>query len=897
MSTSHLTPTRRLTRWVAAASATVLVTASLTAVAYSAPATSTPTVVPTDLIISEYVEGSSTNKALELFNGTDEPINLEKYVVEVSFNGRTTATGLALAGVVAPGETYLVGTASEGSALAERLDWQLPESANLWNGNDTIVLTAGETPNRVPVDSFGQRGVDPGPAWGEGETSTQNRTLRRQATVCVGDTNPNDAFDPAAEWDGFAEDDFSGLGSHTVDCGTTPPTPTPTSTTPPDCEVPTKLIGEVQGATDTSPMVGETVTVKGVVTATFAEPDGIPGFFIQGPEDSDDATSDGLFVSSTNRGYQIGETVLITARVAEEYGKTTLVEPNVTECGGADALPDPVELTLPFPEGFDLEPFEGMRVTFQQDLTISEYYNFDRFGEVVLSDGPMYQPTNQHAPGSADAQALAAFNARNRVVLDDGRYVSNPDPSRHPAGGEFALDHRFRGGDTLTGVTGVMDYAYKAFRVQPTEAAVYEEANQRPQKVAVPGDLRVASFNVLNYFTTLGERGANTTEELDRQRAKIVTAIIALDADIVGLMELENDPAAIEDLVTALNTEAGDGTFAYIDTGVVGSDAITQGILYRPAAVSPKGDLAVLTSAVDENFLDTKNRPVLAHTFVDEQTGEVLTVAVNHLKSKGSSCDDVGDPEDPNGQGNCNQVRTRAAKAMQQWLATYPTGVQTNNQLILGDLNAYAQEDPITALTAAGYVNLVAEYAGPDAYSYLFNGQRGYLDHALASPDLAKKVQGAAVWHINADEPDLLDYTMQYKKPAQQAIYAPDEYRSSDHDPIVVGINLASSQAGPQLDIDQFPPTLTGANGMWSLISAEARTTPDATVRLTDAVAFPETCHMSQWPLPNWRSHINRSVFWVTPKAGCEYTMTFTAHDANGGITTKTVTTDVTEPH
>ncbi len=242
------------------------------------------------------------------------------------------------------------------------------------------------------------------------------------------------------------------------------------------------------------------------------------------------------------------------------------------------------------------------------------------------------------------------------------------------------------------------------------------------------GSTTVASFNVLNYFTTLGSRGADDAEEFDRQEAKIVAALTALDADVVGLIEIENNGTALDALVAALNDEARTGTYAAVETGPIGTDEITTAFIYQPAQVIPAGDFATLTSADDPRFLDSKNRPALAQTFTDKANAESITVVVNHLKSKGSSCADVGDPTDPDGQGNCNGVRTAAASALAQWAADDPTGTGEDDVLVIGDLNSYDKEDPIKALAAGGFEDLLLTYAGEFAYSYVFDGQLGYLD-------------------------------------------------------------------------------------------------------------------------------------------------------------------------
>ena len=148
-------------------------------------------------------------------------------------------------------------------------------------------------------------------------------------------------------------------------------------------------------------------------------------------------------------------------------------------------------------------------------------------------------------------------------------------------------------------------------------------------------------------------------------------------------------------------------------------------------------------------------------------------------------------------------ARRNAARAIVDWLATDPTGSADSDFLVVGDLNSYAQENPIAAIeagaddtagTADDYTNLIAAFQGPFAYSYVFDGQAGYLDQALANGTLAGQVTGAGDWHINADEPDVLDYDTSFKPPAQDALYEPNPYRSSDHDAAVVGLNLT---AGP----------------------------------------------------------------------------------------------------
>jgi predicted extracellular nuclease len=316
-------------------------------------------------------------------------------------------------------------------------------------------------------------------------------------------------------------------------------------------------------------------------------------------------------------------------------------------------------------------------------------------------------------------------------------------------------------------------------------------------------------------------RGADTTEEFERQRAKIIAALEAIDADVVGLIEIENNEyEAVADLVAGLNDAVGAGTYGYVDTGYIGDDAIKVAFIYKTAIVSLVGDYALLDESVDSRFIDSKNRPALAQTFMDNNTGGVFTAVVNHLKSKGSPCDDIGDPDLGDGAGNCNATRTAAALALVDWLATDPTDSGDADFLIIGDLNSYDKEDPIDALIVGGYNDMVYNYIGENAYSYVFDGQLGYLDHALANDALAEEMTGVTIWHINADEASLIDYDMTYKKDAQDALFAPDPYRSSDHDPVVIGMNVCDEIAPTFDELSVSPDMLWPVNHKYVDVTA-----------------------------------------------------------------------------
>jgi predicted extracellular nuclease len=537
----------------------------------------------------------------------------------------------------------------------------------------------------------------------------------------------------------------------------------------------------------------------------------------------------------------------------------------------------------------------------------------------VLTTERQFQSTAVYEPGSSEAAALAEANRLSRIMLDDGRGSQNPDPAIHPNGSVFDLSNLFRGGDTVANVTGVLDYSFGLYRIQPTQGANYTAANPRsatPDDVG--GNLKVASFNVLNYFTTIDTgaficgpagdqecRGADTPEEFTRQRDKIIAALTAIGADVVGLIEIENHPGDVPtaDLVSGLNDALGAGTYDYIATGAIGTDAIRQAFIYKPASVSLMGNFAVLD---DPSFTDPlgygeeKSRPALAQTFMDNATGGVFTVVVNHLKSKGSACG-AGD-DDPE-QGNCNLTRTLGAQALVDWLATDPTGSGDADFLIIGDLNAYDKEDPIDVLLDGGYTDLLFSLVGEYAYSYVFDGQLGYLDHALAGAGLMDEVTGVTVWHINADEPDLIDYDMSFKQDAQDAIYAPDAYRSSDHDPVIAGLNVCDEIA-PTLEVSVTPDRLWPVNHKYVEVTAAVVAAdnfdPNPVVELVSVRSNEPDDGLGDGDTPNDIVIVDNYTFMLrAERAGGEedriYTITYQVTDDCGNVTTATAT--VTVPH
>ena len=920
----------------------------------------------TNVFFSEYIEGSSNNKALEIFNGTGSALNLatENYIIQIYFNGSATV-GLTinLTGTVAPNDVYVVAQASANATILAQADQT--NGAGWYNGDDAVVLRKGGASGTI-IDVIGQIGTDPGTEWGSGLTSTADNTLRRKSGICLGDTDGTNGFDPSTEWDGYAGDTFDGLGAHTASCGNSGDTaPSVLSTVPVNnasgvalngnitltfseavtaaaasftveapigtsipftlsggttayvldplvdlpagtivkvtvtasavtdldgtptpmaadysfnfatvavnpCTVPT-LISAIQGSGLTATLTGVR-TIKGIVVKDFQNITGttrLGGFYVQEEDlesDGNPATSEGIFVFEGNGTFltdvSVGDQVCITGTVAEfasssggvSSSLTQMTNPAITVVSSGNSLPATTMVQLPVANVTDLERYEGMLVQMSAasgNLTVTEYFELGRFGQVVLSadgasnqagtDARLDQYTQFNAPSTAGYTAYLVEIAKRQIILDDGISIQNPDPILFGRGGNpLSAFNTLRGGDQVGSIEGILDHRFEGYRIQTTTSPNFMTTNIRPATPpAVGGTIKIASFNVLNYFNGNGAgggfptaRGATTLAEFTRQRDKIINAITASGADVIGLMEIENDgydaSSAIQDLVNGLNAVAGAGTYSFINPGNISTDEITVALIYKSANVTPAGAAAAIPLAYGSGSFVPVGRRSLAQTFQQSSTGETFTAVVNHFKSKGSSSGGAGDADAGDGQGLSNGTRTRQAEDLASWLSTHPTGISDPDYFIMGDLNAYTKEDPLTALANAGYSNLLPL----TSYSYVFDGQVGSLDHGLGSASLATQVTGAEKWHLNADEPSVLDYNVEFKTAGlQTSLYSAEPFRASDHDPVLVGLNLCTPPSITNVAVTQ--PNCTIASGT-VVVSATGVGTVEYSLNNTD---------------------------------------------------------------
>ncbi|MFF5229798.1 ExeM/NucH family extracellular endonuclease [Dactylosporangium sp. NPDC000521] len=631
-------------------------------------------------------------------------------------------------------------------------------------------------------------------------------------------------------------------------------------------------IAAIQGTnTDTSPQVGRNVTTEGVVTAVYAT-GGFNGFYLQtggsGGAEADDATpgaSDAIFVFGSVAAGQvhIGDSVRVTGNVVEFQGTTEISSPTVTQL--ASPLPAVVPGTVPWSSlttAAQKEAHEGELIAPQGTFTVADNYDANWYGSFTLAagDAPLRQPTDVGRPGSAEALAAVADNAARSITLDDGSSVNysgsantgTPLPWLTPTNAVSI------GSKVTFHQPVILEYRFSLWNFQPRQrvtdngaaVATFSDTrtgNQQPANVG--GTVRLATFNVENYFPTTGEsyvaqgfgtcsyhddragthiavdkcvgpgnaagvRGAANDASFQRQQAKIVTGINRLGASVVSLEEVENSAkfgkprdAALAQLVDALNAAAGGPVWAYVPSPAVlpplaQEDVIRSAFIYKPADIALVGTSVILTTASGPGQPFSIAREPLAQAFkkVGATDADAFLVVTNHWKSKGSG-DPLypGDAEDTSSpaknQGSFNATRVREAEETVAFANQVATTVGTDRVFLVGDLNSYNHEDPMQVLYDAGYTDLGSAF-DPNESTYSFDGLQGSLDHVLANAAARTLVTGADVWQINAQEAVAYAYS-RYNYNATLLFNGGDPFAASDHDPVVVGLNPPVTPPAP----------------------------------------------------------------------------------------------------
>ena len=816
---------------------------ALSALAASVMLTSSS--VSAELIISEYIEGAGYDKALELYNtSTVDSVNLADYQLALYRNGETDKFTLFsdMEGSIKPGYTYVIVNNRASDELKTKASLKTTSQVLNFNGNDPVEIQLTATGERIDIVGV------PGSPDSELEEYLKDKTLARKAGVQKG----AQAHDPE-QWDILTKGDFTGLG-FTPDGknNPTPPDDNPQPEPRPDfgqCnDENITPVPEVQGNGGKSPLTGQLVTLQGVVTAVYGSVYYVQQTTPAKPEYKDASLA--IQVYDSKNKPEVNDVVYIRGIVKENYDMTQLTDINsdYAQCGVSNGL---TPTTIYVTKDTNLESYEGMQVSLSnKNLYVSDNYNLNRYGDLTLTlNGVDQNPNNVFLPRSEEAASLRKSNAKNKVVLDDGISTQNPGTISYMK--SLSDQYPLRVGSLVNGgLEGILHYAHGDYRLIPA-AEISIDSSQSPRqeevKNKVSGHLRVASFNVLNYFNGLrsddgtidwkmsdkGEaRGASNAEEFAVQRSKIISAIHKINADILGLMEIENDGydeySAIQDLVNGINKKFENDPethYEFVKTTdkYIGQDVIKVAMIYNSRRVKTEGEPTVLKSYPFDEETQKHRQPII-QTFKYINSSEPLTVAINHFKSKGSDCDAMSDPEDGYGQGNCNRMRVAAADTLGRFLEE---NHNNHNVIILGDLNAYAQEDPVKVLTNAeaenhemiirdqsgqyeqalttfklGYTSAVEAHLGQAPVSYVYKGEAGALDHALYSPSLKNKIADVIEWGINGYEMIGHDYQTEYKNSENeqgmtwyQRLVNPDSpFRSSDHDPVIIDLALADTE-------------------------------------------------------------------------------------------------------
>lgn len=561
------------------------------------------------------------------------------------------------------------------------------------------------------------------------------------------------------------------------------------------CGSPATAISGIQGPGDRSPSAGQTVTVEGILTLDARQKGGFRGFYLQQADsetDNNPHTSEALFVYTKHPAGRRGDRVRVSGRIKEFHGLTELTAIDAITVCGKGRLPTPAPVTLPWPGHQQPEHLENMRVTVNGALTVIDHYNLARYGELMLAASNQPVPTQVMAPGPS-ANALFQFQQHNRLVLDDGKGLRNPRPVPWPTP-ELSATNTVRSGDHVGELSGILDFRFGAWRLQPTSPPAFQSANPRPEAPSRPNaaTLRVVTLNLGNFFNGDGrgggfpdERGAESFDQFEQQLARLATALTTPDPDIIAVTEMENDGYHARSAIVALTNALGE-EWRYVKGGDdTGNDAIRTDLLYRGDRVTTEGNAQRPTSAP----FHKRGRPPIAQSFRVANSNTMLRIIVAHLKSK--SCRGATGPnrDQKDGQGCYSQSREQATRAMLRWVNSLPQPDDLAGTLITGDMNSYARETPLQLLTQAGYINAVQLFDDCNEItcsqtSYRYKGRSGTLDYSMVSKALSGHVINATTWSINADEPRALGY----RGPIPVARSQP--WRSSDHDPIITDFSL-----------------------------------------------------------------------------------------------------------
>ena len=496
---------------------------------------------------------------------------------------------------------------------------------------------------------------------------------------------------------------------------------------------------------------GREVIIEAPVSASFPGQSGLNGFFVES-----DMPRVGLFVYAPDvtpgAAPKPAERWRLQARTGRYRGRIQLERlEGLVHCGAEPVKPTAV----PADTLDDPADFANRLIRIDGPLTVTDTYQLGRYGSMRLAQGGRAFARNTGIKGGTPFP----------VVLDDGSYRRDPRPVPY-------LDETSvrRAGDRLASVTGVVTHAFGEWRIHPVAPPAIRSANPRPLDAPRrPADsaLRVVQFNLQNYFIDRGGRGPTTAAGFQRQRTRLRATLRALDADLLVLHEIQNKPAAVDDLLDWLNEDQPPARHYQATLSERSAAVIRTVMLFRPSRLTQR--------RAARHADEAHARDPIAAVFEDAQ-GEPLVVAGAHFKSRGG-CPEHGDVD--RGAGCWAERREGEADALARWLDDWVEADQLAEApvLLLADLNAYAEEQPVQRFVEAGLVDQLAQRVpAPQRYGYVYRGRAGYLDHVLATDSMAARIQALTSWAVNADEPAYL------------AREGEGVWRASDHDPLIIDL-------------------------------------------------------------------------------------------------------------
>ena len=869
-----------------------------------------------NVVINEVYGGGGNKSAaynkdfVELYNPTEQPINLTGWKLKQYSAKGNLGTAVALEGTIPAGGYFLISGA--GGTNGDALPQADVESGFNFSGTEAIAKLIDA--NDTVADLVGWGGATQFEGTVAGKTGNNGLSVQR-GNVGVDTDNNADDFIVAAP----TPQNSGNEGEAPVDPAPEDPTdPAPEPEQPqPGAITP---IAEIQSTGHTSPFKGKNVTTRGVVTAVYSSDGSKRGFYIQtpgtggSPKQEGDA-SDGIFVYMgrvAESAYpSIGDFLEISGTTDEHTASWKVKKDTVFDRMSTTQLrdakwqviekdadfkdPSPISLES-LPAGDDArESYEGMLVNITGPYTVTNNYTLNNTGDIGLAPGdkPHRTPTDVVSPGS-EANALQDKQDAEVVHIDDGRNANyfrtdKETPLPYLVTSDKGVKS-IRTGDQVQFQTDVVvDFSYEYWRFQPLQPITGKNASHELPITwqdsradayddidSIAGDYSIGFFNVLNYFSTLGKdisgckayndiygkpvgannckvRGAFSQNAFNDQQAKIVTAINKLDADVLGLSEIENTASvtgdvakrdeALQNLVDALNAKEPGKWDLVKSPQKLGTDedVIRVAFIYQPAKVKPVGESIIFD---DDAFTKTARQP-LAQEFdtVGNDEDKNFVAVVNHFKSKGSVA--KGDADSGDGQGNNPNVRKRQSEALLKHLGEQKDWANLPTFLV-GDFNAYTKEDAITALINGGF-NIVESEKDYDQASYQFDGQLGTLDHVLANAAAMELVKDSAVWNINGDESVAFEYSRRnynvqdFFGDGDDSIYGyGNPFRSSDHDPVKVGFGTKLDEK----DANKYAPEASEA-----VTVTQGDDLPDAKATVKEAEQLPEDTKF-KWTKP-----------------------------------------------